>query len=135
MDTFDEALSRAPDLPSACVNKGRALTSRGDLLSLQSRHDEAEQAYADAVSAYDEVLSRAPDDVMALFNMALTLLYWGAALRSFVQDEVTRGRWEAARAHAERVLVETPRQEQAMQLLAFIRQQLDTLEVDSPQEE
>jgi hypothetical protein len=86
------------------------------------------------VSAYDEVLSRAPDQIQVQLNKALTLQQWGESMRSFVPDEVTRARWEAAQAHAEHVLAQAPQLEEAEQRLALIREQLDSLEAEPSQE-
>jgi tetratricopeptide (TPR) repeat protein len=131
---YGEALSRAPDFTYAYNNKGAALTSRGNLLVTLSRHEEAEEAYGDAVAAYDEALSRAPDYIDAHFNEALALSQWAWSMRPFVQTEVTRGQWEAAQAHCEYALALAPRLEKAEQLLAYIRERLDSLEAEPSRE-
>jgi hypothetical protein len=105
-------------------NKGNVLQSRGDLFATLSRHEEAE---------FDEALSRAPDYTNAHLNKAVSLWMWGKATRSFVEVEVTRRRWGAAQAHCARVLALVPQSERAKQLLALIRQDLDSLETDFDQ--
>jgi tetratricopeptide (TPR) repeat protein len=93
----NEALRYAPDDAYAHSNKGNALGARGALLAELSRREDADQSYAAAVIAYGEALLRAPNYIAAHQNKALTLLGWGAYMRSFVQDEVTRARWEQHR--------------------------------------
>jgi tetratricopeptide (TPR) repeat protein len=123
-----------PRTYDAYNGKGNALWKRGDLLAALSRHEEAEESYADAVEAFDEALRRAPDYIDAYFNKALTLLQWGESMRPFVQTEVTRSRWEEAQAHCRHVLALAPQLEAAEELFAFIREQLDNLEARSSSE-
>jgi hypothetical protein len=55
-------------------------------------------------------------------------------MRSFVQDEVTRGRWEAAQSHCEHILALAHHLEQAKQLFALIPERLDTLQAEPSRE-
>jgi tetratricopeptide (TPR) repeat protein len=114
----------------------RALMAQqeGAYLLVRSRYAEADEALQTSVAAYDEALSRDPDDFNAHYNKALALFQWGESMRSYVQDEVTRGRWDAAQACAERVLALAPQLEQAEQLLALIREELGTLGAEPSQE-
>lgn len=128
VSAYDEALSRAPDNTKAYNNKGSALAAYGDLLDRLSRHDEAERAYADAVYSFNETLSRDPDNIYAHFNKALVLSMWAESMQSFAQDEVTHHRWKEAQAHFEQVLTLAPQLDEAEQLLALIREQLDSFE-------
>ncbi len=106
---------------------------RGELLAQLSRHEEAERAYSDAVSALDEALRLAADDLSAHFNKALVLLQWGEAAQPFVSENATRARWEEARTHAEHALDLTPEDEGSVQLLAHINQHLEEIDTDDSQ--
>ena len=93
-------------------------------------------AYAEAMIAYNEALSRAPDYINAHNNMALSLLQQ----KRFVQSRGALEKhvctfWKAQRTHAEHVLSLAPQLEQAEQLLVSIREQLNSLDSGSSQDQ
>jgi tetratricopeptide (TPR) repeat protein len=57
--------------------RGQVSQSEGDYFAPLARHDPANQAYLEAISAYDEALRRAPDDVAAHNNKGNALVRLG----------------------------------------------------------
>jgi len=82
VDSFDAALTLAPNAVSTLNNRGTVLRRRGTLLASLSRTTEALAAYDQAVDSFDAALTLAPEDVNALNNKGTVLQSRGALLAS-----------------------------------------------------
>jgi hypothetical protein len=108
------------------------LSAQGDMLASISRFEDAQRTFRDAVAAYDEELNRVPDNVGVHLMKALALVNQGRLLRILDSEKRdVRARCEAAQSHAEHVVTLEPQYEQAMLLLAEIRELLNSLDDSS----
>ncbi len=73
IESYDRALSLAPEYISALNNKGLALQSLGELQAQLSNHSQAIISYEQAIESYDRALSLAPEYIQILNNKGVAL--------------------------------------------------------------
>lgn len=107
--------------------RGRVSQSEGDYFAPLARHDPANQAYREAISAYDEALRRAPDDVAAHTNKGVALRGLGELQIELGQHGEARKSLQAALAEFSRSLEIAPGNERIRARRDQLRRMIDEL--------
>ncbi len=108
VESYNQALNRAPDDISAHNNKGNALASLGDLQAGLSQHQDALNSYTQAIASYDEALNRAPDYINAHNNKGLALQSLGNLQAGLSQHQDALNSYTQAIASYDEVLNRAP---------------------------